>query len=43
MKAHDYSQMLSVMYEGALRGWGFGVIVIVLFVIFDIAWRIRSK
>lgn len=33
----------AVMYDGALRGWWFGVLVIVLFIAFAIVWRIRNK
>ncbi|MFI0999098.1 hypothetical protein ACIP10_22140 [Streptomyces galbus] len=37
------SSFQAVMYDGALRGWWFGVIAIAVFVIFAIAWRMRNR
>ncbi|NEA50555.1 hypothetical protein [Streptomyces sp. SID10815] len=37
------SEAVAVMYDGALRGWWFGVVVIALFVVCAIAWKARGK
>lgn len=33
----------AVMYDGALRGWWFGVVAIAVFVIFAIVWKVRNR
>ncbi|MEW2425612.1 hypothetical protein ACIGCZ_35310 [Streptomyces nigra] len=37
------ASLQAVMYDGALRGWWFGVIVIVVFVIFAVVWKMRNR